>query len=225
MCNFIEIYAHMILLAVLAILIWYAHDAAEDPESISDDLSYLVIIINGHLLGIGLCLMVAMFLKKPVSTEQSQQWHEAWKSFALMSNTELNSFVNTLTEWDQFYFTEASSTIRVEFMGKTDERKRAMVHAPQAHLHDVAPPPPPKGSDGNDANKKLDASSSGGTSLEPAEEPIPQEAHLLPIFDEVPPDSHITPRSSPRWNGVSTPRITSMTPPVTPRTPLTSPRF
>jgi hypothetical protein len=230
----------MVLLAVLAILIWYAHDSAENPKDVGDGLSIFLIVINGHLMLVAIVTMSQFYYAKPVSVEQTTKFQEALKEVSMLEYSELQELVNEMSEWDRYYIFKASGLLRVEHMGKFDEQLRLskrrsgdsdnnsssgsqgkqkqadeqkLVEAPPPSVEEALPSPV-KREDGKSERQ------AGGDSTRAS------SGITEPIFPEVPPDSHITPRSSARiWQGgLSTPRVIATpveTPATTPRDPPT----
>ena len=128
--NFAEVYGHMVLLAVLAILVWYSYESAEDPDTIGKELSVCLILVNAHFLVVAILLVLEQYLQKPASASATHNFLEGIKEISKLSNEDVNVLVNHLSEWDRYYVFETSALIRVEHMGLSQERKRVAKRSP-----------------------------------------------------------------------------------------------
>jgi hypothetical protein len=222
--NFIEIYGHMILLAVLAILIWYAHDAVDNPSQIDNDLSILLIVVNATMIAVCLITVISLFLSKPHTMDVTDKIRGAFKSLAVMSNKDLHEWLCMLSEWDRFYLVEATALIRVEQLLQSERwrvtEKASKVRSGTEKLDDHI--------------REEKERENSGTLMESYHPPDPVKqvaaaSEMLHValedpterYFDAPVDSHVNPRNTPRiWQrGVSTPRVDVWSNPNTPRTP------
>jgi len=216
--NFFEVYSHMVMLAVIAIMIWFAHDSAEDPKQVDNDLSFFLILVNAHLITIFVAMVYQIRKRKSVSLPESERSLQAMTSLGKLDNEAFNKFVNQLNEWDLWYIFESTEVIRVEYMGIDGGRTRASPHNnAQSQFSsdaDADPPPPPQENvvpkDKQFANAVMQTEAALTLSSGDA-------------FD-IPPDLHASPQCSPRSVTCLTSPRAPATPPMSPRTPVGSPR-
>ena len=122
--NFFEIFSHMTLLSVLALLMWFAHGAVDNTKQVADDISILLIAIHAHVLFVAGCVMLFLHLAKHVNIDVSKKCREAYASIAQLQPDDFHLFLNKMSEGDWFYLYQAADVIRSEYLGQVDGSKR-----------------------------------------------------------------------------------------------------
>jgi len=244
--NLVEVYVHITLLFVLSWLTWFAHDAiGVDAGKISDDLSVVLIITNVSTIFAGMgaggyyAYRANGAFPAKMLDAASKLSYEAYNELGQIAFEDYDTLIKAATEWDRHDLIKAAMIIRVEFMGKNGEVRRASPGV-EKKLSDMS--------------FKGNKESHHHNMVEPEGEPVKQEKvvmseneklaltsprtprqDMVSHYDngEIPADSHYTPRginsrlaTSPRCDilRLDTPRSQYGTPPATPRQTPRSPR-
>jgi len=188
----------MMLLAVLSLLIWFAHDAVDDAlaDEISKDISLALVALHAHIIAIVACVMMVIFRQRhPIGLPTTQKMLEAIASLSTLNEYDMNVFVNRMSEWDRFFLIQSTTSIRVEFLGESSGKKRASARESNINTFSLSSP---------QASQELQLDDKPRVTDLEVEVAKPQENLLFDV--EMPADYHIPPQCSRMKFGITTPR-------------------
>jgi len=128
--NAVDIYAHLAIMFVCSILVWFSRDGVENVKEKSQELSIYAMLVACSVLpfAVGVwCTIFRNWQKQDQRYEEAQQIYTASVKLASKNQTEAIEFIKGLGEWDRHYFLRAQELIFVELIGFVKENTRPRI--------------------------------------------------------------------------------------------------
>jgi hypothetical protein len=130
--NLVDMYAHLAIMFVCSILVWFTRDGAENVEGKSQELNMWAQIISCTVVPIALCVAFHIFKKsqKQDDTKDDEEARQIWSAFVKFVSRdakEATTFIQGLGEWDQWDLSRVQELINVELLGYVKENSHPRI--------------------------------------------------------------------------------------------------